>query len=474
MVFLARVRGIYATALAALLMKRGFILSDLSRVLKSRIDAPVAEKPPHVTVKSSDDSMDEIVVLGYPWDAGEEAEKAILHEVKYASVRRGKLGLHSVVDAKSLGDCMAELPGGLKAKIDVGECPSNNSMFRATVVKEALKSGEYVVVKPIVELVGLTVRVKVPGSGVSFSRFIRDELKADILSTLNGAGVDLSRVHVRVRSGASLAEPSEVASEAARLASEAEALASEPPSSEPRLVKRGEFISIIHLPSIAKRVMDELRRRLYPTVNRHHEIKSWGGDVESAIVDYAEEGLKRGLWGPEAGDVAAEFIASKLVEANRVFIKHYTPHGKTLNLGPFTVKSVSRGSSLGDVSIMLERVFRSYGVLDALEVEKRPGDKGVTKIDTSKWFIIHEYYTAAGELLGIYANINTPPEVGSKAIKYLDLLVDVVKKPGETPEIVDLDQLEEAYKDGLITKELYETAINEAEKTARRLKSIYP
>jgi Ribonuclease G/E len=473
LVFLARVRGIYATALAALLLKHGFVLSDLSKVLRSRLDVPVADRPPHVTIKQSDDSLDEILVLGYPWEAGERAEKAILAEVGEASVVRGKLGLHTVVDAVSLGGCRARGPMGVELEIESqGDCPQEGVAFRGTIVKEALAAGEKPRVKPGVELVGLTVRVSVPGSGVSFSRFLRDEARASILAALEGR-VDVGRAHVRLRSGASLADPGEVAEEALRLYSEALRLYQESPAPEPRIVARGEYISIVALPKTAKMVMDSLRRSLYPTVNRHHEIKSWGGEVESAIVDYAEEGVKRGAWGPEAGDIAAEFIAMKLQEASKVYIRHVTPDRRRISLGPFTVTSVSKSSSPGEVQVILERVFRSHGTLDALGVEKRPGDRGVTRVDSSKWYVIHEYYSQSGELLGVYVNINTPPEVGSKEIKYLDLYVDVVMRPGEEPEIVDMEELERAYAEGLITERLYRKAREEAEKTVGRLKSMF-
>ncbi len=473
MVYFARIRGIYATALAALLLKHGFLLSDLSKVLRSRIDVPVSDRPPHITVKTSDESLDELLIIAYPWEAGVEAEKAILSEVEDAAVVRGKLGLHSVVDVVSKGSCLAEAPSGILVEVQQGGvCPGEGEVLRATVVKDSLREGERIVVKPGVELVGLTVRVSVPGSGVSFSKFVRDEFRPSLISALEGR-VDLSRAHVRFRSGASLASPLEVAEEARRLFERAVKLAEEKPSGQPALVERGEYISIIVLPKTAKRVMDKLRGSLYPTVNRHHEVKSWGGDIESTLVDFAEEGLKRGLWGPEAGDLVVEFIAGRLAEAKKVYIRHVTPRRKVISIGPFHVASIARGQEPGELNITLERTFKSYGTYDALGVEKRPGDRGVTRIDTSKWYVIHEYYSASGELLGVYANINTPPEVGSSGIKYLDLYIDVVKRPGSEPEIVDAEQLEKAYHEGLITDQLYKRAKAEAERVVNVLKSNY-
>ena len=259
MVRLVRVRGIYATALAALALKHGFLLTDLSKVLRSRIDVPTTDRPPHVTLKTSEESLDEILVVGFPWEAGVEVERAILEEVGEASVVRGRLGLHTVVDVVSIGGCRARGPEGVEVSLEgFEECPGEGERLRGTVVKEALRGGEAPALKPGVELVGLTVRVSVPGSGVSFSKFIRDELRPELLKAVEGK-VDPARAHVRFRSGANLAQPGEVGEEAERLFNEASRLASEEPSEEPRVVSRGEYISIITLPKTAKAVMDSLR-----------------------------------------------------------------------------------------------------------------------------------------------------------------------------------------------------------------------
>ncbi len=471
MVYLVRVRGIYATALAALFSRRGFLLADLSRVLQDRLKLPTSDAPPHVTVKSGDDNVEDLVIVGYPWEAGVEAEKAILEEVGYAAVSRASLGVHTVIDAVGAGGCEALGPGGVRVRVVEGECPGEGERVRLSVVREALEPGESLEARRGVDLVGLRVVVRVPGSGVSFSRHIREERRLELLAELQKVSERLQGVHVRFRSGAQKGSPAEAVAEALELAEKARALASQEPG-EPGVVARGEYLSIVSLPLPGKLVMDELRGSLWPTVRLHHSLKA-GGDLESTLVDFAEEGMRRGLWGPESGGMILLFAAERL-QGRRVTITHFTPERRALRLGPFTVTAVQGDAKEGYVRLRLERTFRSPGVLDALNVEKRPGDRGVTYVDTREWVVVHEYLTSDGRLLGVYANINTPPEVSSQGIRYLDLHIDVVKRPGEAAEIVDAEKLEAAYREGRITEALYRRALEEAERARRRLDSLYP
>jgi len=471
LVYLVRVRGIYATALAALFSRRGFLLADLSRVLQDRLRLPTSDAPPHVTVKSGEERLEDLVVVGYPWEAGVEAEKAIIEEALHVSAARAKLGVHTVVDAVGVGGCYAEGPLGVRMRVVEGDCPGEGERVRLSIVREALEPGEEVQARRGVDLVGLRVVVRVPGSGVSFSKHIREERRLELLSEVQKVADRLRGVHVRFRSGAQKGSPAEAVTEALELAEKARALASEEPG-EPRVVVRGEYLSILTLPLPAKLVMDELRGSLWPTVKLHHSLKA-GGELESTLVDFAEEGMRRGLWGPESGGMALLFSAERLA-GRKTFITHYTPERRALRLGPFTVAAVQGDAREGYVRLRLERVFRSHGVLDALNVEKKPGDRGVTLVDTREWTVIHEYLTSDGRLLGVYANINTPPEVSSQGIRYLDLHIDVVKRPGEPAEIVDEEKLEEAYSEGRLTEALYRRALEEAERARRRLDSLYP
>ncbi len=468
MLYRVRVRGIYATAMAVLLSRKGYILSDISEVLRSRLKIPVSNAPPNVTIKSSDEKPEDLLIIGYPWEAGVSVESSIIESVEYSVVRRSRVGLYSVVDGISLGGCKALLPGGVEARIQASTCPEKDEVVRLSVVREALDPGAEPIVRPEVRVLGEYVMVIYPGEGASFSEHIRDmDLKGDLVSGVKGK-VDLSRFHVRFRSNSRLAPLQAIVNEAEKLAVKAESLYNEKLAGEPRIVSRGEYLSIVTLPSPAKRVMDELRSTVYPTIEMHHSLKG-SGSLESMLVDYAEEALRRGSCDKEAGISALSFIASRLV-GKRITIDHRVPDGRMYRLGPYIVDSYSDDGE--GVSLTLKRIFRKSGILNGIKVAKEPGDIAITKMNTGSWMIVHEYTSRDGRLLGYYANINTPPEIGFERIRYIDLHIDVVKRPGEDPIIIDKDELDEAYNRGYVTRALYEKALEEAQKAARYLSSL--
>jgi len=468
--YTVRVRGIYATALSVLYHSRGFPIADVSEVLRERLAGSgviAVNAPPAVTVKSLEDSLDEVLVIGYPWEAGVELERALLEGVGYASVRRGRLGLYTVVDAVSLGGCRLMLPEGLEGRLDSSECPPKGVALRATVAREALEPGSEPLLKPGVRVIGEYLMLHLPGSGFSFSEHIPPERRVDLVAA--SAGIDSKRFHIHFRSASRTAPLESVRSEASKLAEEAEALLSERPSGEPRVVRRGEYISIIYLPRPAKEELDKLRARVHPTVTLHHTLKA-GGKTESLLVDYAEEALKTGACRVEAGAAAEAFIARSL-QGRRIHIDHRRPDGSRARLGPFTVSAIT--SSEEGVTLTLERRFTRPGILDGLNVEKRPGDKATTRVSTARWHVIHEYRSQEGRLLGVYVNINTPPEISLAGIRYLDLYIDVVMKPGEEPMVIDVEELEKAYEEGVVTERLYRRALEEAERLAGTLPGMY-
>ena len=465
-----RVRGIYATALAVLYSKAGFLISDASDVIRERLarhNVATLDAPPAVTVKSVEEDPDSLLIIGYPWEAGVEAERILLDAVGYAAARRGSLGLYTVVDAVSLGSCRLKLPGGVEGRLDSPECPPEGRRVRATVARESLEPGSEPLLRPGVRVVGEYVMIHKPGSGFSFSEHIPAEKRVDLVAAT--AGIDINEYHIHFRSASRNAEPEAVRSEARRLAEEADKLLAEEPSPEPRIVRRGEYISVVYLPRPAKEALDTLRAEVQPTIAGHHTLKA-GGRQESLLVDFAEEALQQGACSREVGLAAEAFIAKSLL-GRRISIDHRRPDGGRIRLGPFTVTGLARGS--GGLVLTLERTFTSRGVLDGLNVEKRPGDRAITRVETSSWHVIHEYRSADGKLLGVYANINTPPEVSLRGIRYLDLYVDVVLKPGEEPRIIDAEELEEARGRGLLSEALYRRALEEAEKLYEKLPGLY-
>ncbi|MEM1939045.1 MAG: DUF402 domain-containing protein [Acidilobaceae archaeon] len=463
-----RVRGIYATAISKLLIDNGFFLADVSDVIKSRITYPMVEGPADITVKSVDDDPDTILVIGSPWEYGLEVEKVIVENLNYASIRRGGFGLYTTLIATSLGDCRAQLPGGVEALVQ-GECPQRGVDFHAYIVKESLHRDDKPIVRPGVALVGLYVTLYAPGEGFSFSEHIRDESKRINLVDAVKSRVASTNAHVRFRSNSKFATLAEVASEVETLLDKINKLLSEKPQDKPRILSKGEYISLIYIPSPSKILLDNYRDAIQPTIKYHHSLKA-GGFEESILVDFSEEAVRLGKASKDIGYAILSYIASS-TKGRRVSIDHRLPDGRRIQLGPFEVENYTLNDTL---KITLTRTFKTKGILDGLNIEKRPGDYSRTIIDTGSWHIIHEYYSREGKLLGVYVNINTPPEVSFKGIRYLDLYIDIVKRVSSEPELVDLRELEEAYNVGLISSGLYEKALDEAKKIIKKISGEYP
>ena len=466
-----RVRGIYATALTVLLRGRGYLIVDTSKVLQERLGIPLLQAPAQVTVKSVEERPDDLLVFAYPWDAGVDVEKALLESLEYAAVRRSILGNNTVVAARITrepGGCKVELPGGRIVRSSDPQICSEEGIRLLTVVHDPPGPGDRSpILRPVLRLVGYYVILTAPGEGASFSEHIRDRDRATDLLLLAGETVDLKSVHVHFRSNSKSAPIEAVKREIEELQRELTRLAEANPG-EPAVVRRGEYLSMITVPRPAKDRLDELRASVYPTIRFHHSLKSFG-DMESAFVDCSEHASKVEERPAAGGASIMSFLAQR---SRRITITHMRPDGTTIRLGPFRPASVV--AEPGRVRLELERTFTRSGILDALGVEKRPGDRSRTRVDTDSWTVLHEYISQDGRLLGVYANINTPPEIGDQRIKYLDLYVDVAKRPGEPAWIVDEDELEEARKRGLVTEALYRRALEEAERARRRLDSQYP
>ncbi len=466
-----RVKGIYSTALAMALKEKGYMLTDLSEILRKRLSIKTSSGPsvPDVTVKSLDDP-DEILIIGFPWDAGIEVDKTISEILKgMISAVRGKLGLYTVVDGISEGSCRISLPEGIEGRLLSERCPEKGESLRVTVVRESIDPGQIPLLKVGVRVVGKYSMVHYPASGISFSEFVRDEAKASLLTEVSKI-LNIKSYHIHFRSSSKDTDVNEVMNEVQKLAVEAKRLYEENPNSDaPSIVRRGEYISIMYIPRPAKEVLDELRSSIVSTIRNHHSLRA-SGRIESQMVDVAEEALRLGSCKRDVGLALVSYIAKSLTD-RRVQIRHRRPDRSEIVLGPFRIDNVTLANNR--IRMVLRRTFTTRGILDGLNVEKRPGDMSMTTLDTQEWNVIHEYLTSNGRLMGVYANINTPPEIGFNGIRYLDLYIDVILRPNEEPQIIDEEELEKAREENIIGEGLYKKAREEARRLVGKLKAMY-
>ncbi|WP_336328458.1 DUF402 domain-containing protein [Halovenus sp. HT40] len=198
--------------------------------------------------------------------------------------------------------------------------------------------------------------------------------------------------------------------------------------------------------------LDDRRRSVTTTMPGHHRIKA-GTNTASTAVDFVE-----GVCG-DLGSDPEEFPFAVVTEqfgpreGDRVGIGHGKPDGRLIDLGP---AEVTKRTEDGQVTV--RREISSQGSYDALGTDREPGDAAVTKVKEGRWWYPTVYRGEDGESKGTYVNICTPVEVFPNEIRYVDLHIDVIKRPGGTTEIVDEDELAAAVEAGTISEALAEKA----------------
>jgi predicted RNA-binding protein associated with RNAse of E/G family len=109
--------------------------------------------------------------------------------------------------------------------------------------------------------------------------------------------------------------------------------------------------------------------------------------------------------------------------------------------------------------------MRSNGFYDGLGVKKEAADKAVSETKIGEWSITTKYFSQNGDWKGTYINLNTPAEVYPKAIRYVDLEVNVCIQPDGTVTVLDVEKLEKALGKGFISKTLFEIVKEKVKET---------
>lgn len=210
--------------------------------------------------------------------------------------------------------------------------------------------------------------------------------------------------------------------------------------------------------------LDARRREVVPTMPGHHRTKAATGDagtavdfVEAVCPDLADED------DDTEGPLAAVLDQFGPAEGETVAIGHGKPDGRRIDLGPGEVTGVD------GVTVTVERELSGGGTYDALGVPKQSGDVATTKFREGRWWYPTVYRGADGKRRGTYVNVCTPIEVFPDEVRYVDLHVDVVRRPDGTVERVDDDELDAAVADGRVRESLAEKARSVAAAVERAL-----
>uniref|UniRef100_A0A7J3ZLQ9 DUF402 domain-containing protein n=1 Tax=Fervidicoccus fontis TaxID=683846 RepID=A0A7J3ZLQ9_9CREN len=462
-----RVRGVYATAITKALLDWGFIISQPSRVIAERFGVEENSLPAKVTVKDVEESRNRLLVVGEArfFEGVFDRLKSILSMSFYST---STLQLHSTITVRVSGSrsgvCMGSFQGQI-VHVETQSCTSDK-IVKAAVVHAPPFNFQVPVVREGFSILKDTLVLN-SWKHVSISRHIRGGNRIELLSEL--AGIALREgFGVRWRSNAGIVPEELLRRELEEALEEAKKLKNIVPDREGLVLSGGEIIGTITLSRADKLLLDEMRGAVVPTIPNHHALKVIG-NFGGSIVEFAEHLVRRGISRDTVGRLTLEYVYLKIAESGRVMIRQFYPEGNFVDVGPFRIK---RHDS--ELTVMeLERTIRSRGYYDGLGVEKSPGDVAFTLVFPERWVTVHMYASASGEPKGVYVNVNSPPEpLGENAIGFLDLHIDVVKRPGGPPEIVDRERLESAFARGLLGERLYSKSLEVALSLQKELATL--
>ena len=214
------------------------------------------------------------------------------------------------------------------------------------------------------------------------------------------------------------------------------------------------YNATLEFPGAAKRTLDRIRAEVAPTLPNHHRFLG----LDSESLRHAENLLESS---PAKAEALAEELFYKIImrnldEGEEARIEHIKASGKQVPARRGMVwKRESR-------SVTIKRRFRE-GRYDGLDLPIERGDYGLTTVNEGDWYIKHAYFSAVGTPKGEYYNINTPVELYPFGARYVDLEVDVVRRPGEAPRVVDQQKTRVLRDNGVITAELERKAMDTAE-----------
>ncbi len=446
-----RVRGIYATALTALLDD----VVQASPPIRERFDAEFPVAPADAAVETTDDRQG-VGVLGDPDRVAAVTERlrevgrdtlswpaALSRGAVYAGEITETLGSGAVVD---VGDGEGFLPYSKTARrVEEGD--------RLRVqVKEA--SPPWTNGRPVLDT---TLRVQGTLVGLvrgGTARAAGPEL-ADLVPTdppegwAPDWGPDSDEAGLDALEGA--------LSRAAGRARDLDSAFGDAPAPEevaPHRYYDGDATRWVWFGRESRFALDERRRDVLATMAGHHRIKAGSGSA-SAAVDFVESVCEgAGEWD---GDADFPFEATTRQfgprEGESVEIAHGKPDGRCLSLGDAEV--TARES---DGSVTVRRTMGTSGTYDGLGVEREAGDEAITKFEEGRWWYPTVYRSADGDKRGTYVNVCTPVEAFPREVRYVDLHVDVVRTPDGPVRRVDDDELDAAVETGDVPEELAEKA----------------
>ncbi len=462
-----RVRGIYSTALTKLFLERGFKIAQPSQKTAERLgiergydefDVDVYDRKDHQGVILTGDAVEKVKAL-----FEEEFIDALFRKLPYQlyGIYKGLVikrdEKYVYVDIGSaIGTVPAEEGRNLREGDEVLVQVKRHSVLPHLSTTITIP-GDYAVLIP--KPVGSQRHVKI-------SRKIREQKERERLRIL-GLSIDMGEWGILWRTAAAYKDWNTLRDEIIRLSKLSDRLKKAEGVSAPEQIIEGRNIYEVEFGGGTKKKLDEIRNRVVPTIDGHHQLKAY--DLEmSFAVEIAESILAKipgqrlkvnqGFWeglidskGPKKGWL--------------FFLEHNKPDGQVFKLGPGEITEVS----FNPLKITMRRSLKPGKFYDGLDLPIESGDYAITEIEAGKWWFVHRYYDRRGNLKGEYYNINTPVEVYPDRARYIDLEVDIVRWPDGKKEVIDREKLTEHYRDGIISEKLYRAVLKITQEVYERV-----
>lgn len=463
MCFKVKVRGIYATALTKLLLDAGFSIVDPSLEVRKRLNLEYSiYEEPDVHIIQDDKDPSRILIEG-DGDVCKTLIDTLRREIPCIAVFESRFNPYSIYLAK----VVAGVDEGILVDIGgvygllVGASRTYSLGERVLVQIQSPCWGGIPKLSDNIVLRGKFTRIS-QGFGIEFDPRIKsEEAKKDLIRLVERIGLKGFKVYFSAYSvGRSITD---IATDLSDLASRYQRICRESGEGDaPRIIELGIKAFLVEFTSVSKTKLDEIRSSTTPTIERHHSFKCY--EDFGKIVDFTEYLIARGFDRKILSDMVREYVHRSIGLGSKMDFMHVTLTGKILKLRPGTVKFFDGRS------MIVRRVFTGKGVYDGLNIPISSGDVCYTVIEDGSWFIRH-IYTSQNGLKGEYVNVNTPPEILPGIVRYLDLAVDVVKTPDGDIRILDLEELEKFLSEGVISRDLYESALAKAREAEYGLKS---
>ncbi len=475
-----RLRGIYSTALTRLLLDADHDVVQASPPIRERFDPDLAAAPAAVGVADTDDRQG-VGASGDP-DAVAAICDLLIDElardtmVWAARAPRGAvfdgvvsqtLGSGAVVELAD-GQAAAAAPqlDAPAADVDAeGFLPFDDAdgyvdegdSLRVQVREPAAPWGDD---RPL-----LGTDIELPGELVSLVRGdegasadVRGERGTELVRTTELLPAEAPEGWgVRWERDAADAGMDALGDALSRAAERAEAmeetLSSSPVGDAPRRVAAPKATAWVWFGRESRFALDGRRRDVTTTMPGHHRTKAAARSASDA-VDFVEAVC--GVPGEfPVGEFPFGAVADQFGprEGDRIALGHGKPDGRLITLGRGEVTERD-----DDGALTLRREISSTGTYDAIGTEREPGDVAVTKLQEGRWWYPTVYRGEDGERKGTYVNVCTPVELFPSVARYVDLYVDVVKRPGGEVERVDAEELAAAVEAGYVSEELAEKA----------------